>query len=439
MPLTRDSEAPRPDLRTLAAGLIISRVVLLGALYLALSGAEYSGDANILRDFAAEPLLILSGQTESHGQHPPLLPLLYGAPASIFQMLRLDSFIALRLPLILWETGAWLFLARAARPAESAQWPQSSSRLLMWIAILHPVGWMTSTVMAQDEVIGACLAAACLFCLAGRSWWFAAVVAGIGVVGGKIFLLILPVVLPILAPKSKRWVVALLAFSPIALAYVWVSLRAMAANNPMPLMGFSPGNFHGINAWALLTHLDAVPTALQRGPSMVLTLVSVVSIAYVIKTRIGTVELMVDARPVLALGLLSAGVLLVTFQLFYHVHSGYLMLLAPFLAASAFVSNRPILVMSVLYVISAWAVQFFHGLSKVAAAGSTLTGSDGKRRFLYLIEALPVQIPTPMLHIGAVAVCSIVGAIVTILVIQKATRCIEQDPEMHKKPLSHGW
>ena len=201
---------------------LVWQVLWLVAAYLASGGREYSDDvaATYLRYLDDPWMLFTDRHQEVFGAAvaSPLLPVEMAIWHGIFAPA--GDFVALRLTMLLHMLVAiGVGFATAFRgygtPHGRREW------LLAGIIAILPVAWITSVVTVQDDSIAAAWAAACLFSFVCCGPVCAAIVAGLGMFFGKIFLGLAIVGLWIASPGS-RWRIAGIgvAFGACLLAFL---------------------------------------------------------------------------------------------------------------------------------------------------------------------------------------------------------------------------
>src|SRR5262249_36645570 len=158
------------------------------------------------------------------------LPFLETALAWPLQLF-LPDFLSLRLTMIAYETflGGVFYLLLATLGLTERQ-----RRVCLAAYLLLPMGWMTSVVMAQDEVIAAvAFRLPLLLFLTGRQS-AAIVLCGIGVIAAKIFIGLELLVLIALADRRRLVWHVVIGFAPIVAVYGLMSLHSLVHGLPLP-------------------------------------------------------------------------------------------------------------------------------------------------------------------------------------------------------------
>lgn|GEM_PF-2282072 len=364
------------DLAVLLTALVVVRCVMLFALGGLCDASEFTDDWNWHIAVSERPLMLIQGETLSHGQHPTLLPIILSPFLRAWRSLLADfyavratwiSFEVLALFLVWWS--ALYHLGRRMRILTFA----------MWIA--SPVAWMTTVVMAQDEIVAAAWLAAVLLLLTRKRFALAIGVCALGVAAAKIYLA-LPLLALIVCLRSPSFFRRLgLGVALAGGPYVVSALLAVAGNNPLPLVGFWPAAPFGVNAWALVS--TAMAPAIAGALSGALVICALTGIALYSRT--------IHAPPQLLAIRTSEAMLCASFWLFYHVNPEYYVLPAMLIALRLRSLRAAIAYHCALSLF--WFVNFFYG---VACYTRTGTGS-GKQPFVALYGAL-FAFPPEALH-----------------------------------------
>jgi hypothetical protein len=368
------------------AVFVFSRLLVMYAVGLATGGREFTMDVGMHQGMAEAPLGPLLGQPYEEGQHPPLLGLMEAAFYCPLHRV-FPVFYAMRLIYILWEAVGALFCVMTLRLASA----NGLHRLLGLLALLIlPAGWMSSAVMAQDEVIaGAVLAAALWFFFSGRAG-LSAFLCGMGVAGGKVFLL-LPLAAFVVFSGGLRGSLRTAAFGagPVVFFYGWAAVAAAVTGASLPLVGFTPPNVFGTSVWTLAGGVFGFGLEFMRRASVGLSALVLAAVFIYVYRRNGTQRLSATAMAALS------GVLLIWFfNLFYHVNPEYYALLVP--AAVLLVGSWKKLLMLLAVYSAPWAVNFFYGVAGALSEG----GGGSKGAFVALYEALFSSPPGSMLTIA---------------------------------------
>jgi len=357
--------------------LLAFRLLLLVLLGTFVEEREFTDDVDMLQEIARHPFKLLIGHSR-YAQHPPLLGFVEAvlfAPVAVFA----NDFNNYRITLILYELlgGALLWYALSLYP-ESAT---PRMRLLLASAyLLLPSQWMSSVVMAQDEIIACVFILAILACLASRRYSAALFVAGFGVAAGKIFILLLLFPLLALLPSPKLWKRMVIGVIPVALAYAVQFLGAFSWVDQVPLASFHPAAPFSISFWTWLTPLLGISVAhtlrisgtLGLTASVVLTLVAIFLWEDVDLKKESSSQRLTEN-----LAALFYAVLAWFFVFFYHVNPEYLTLLS-----ACVLLMRPgvaFLLAHAALCTLAWMVNFAYGIDKSLTSTKAL---HGKAKFV---------------------------------------------------------
>ncbi len=378
-----------------AGCLLLSRLLLLAALYAITGGHELSNDTPMHMGMIRQPLSVLLHSIPEYAQNPPLLPFLETVAGYPLQ-LRLNDFLSLRLVMIGYETvlGLLFFLLLNA-----LKLPAGHRRLCLWGFLLLPMGWMTSVVMAQDEVIAA-VAFVLPVLLWVRGYERAAILAcGIGVIAGKLFIGVELLSLIALS-DSRTWIRrACLGFSPVVLTYGVMTLYQLSTRHPLPLVGFRPDPSYGINFWIVLKTYANVDLR-SIGPYSGVAALLVSMLAPVLAWRTGVHR----SDPSLVVVTVSTS-LMWFFALFYHVNPEYLIMTLPLMLATAV--SRADAWACVLLAVLPWAGKFFQNAVFMSKADLT----PGKQIALRYFHAIFQSDPAAWLLACQIAVSVLLFAV----------------------------
>ncbi len=390
-------------------GLVCTRVLLLVVLARWTGGVEFTGDVATHWSLVSNPAQLVVGHTERFGQYPPLLPFLeaaIAAPASWF----LPRFHALRVTYILYEGLASFFLCLAFR----ALGARGISRLavLGLLLALWPMGWMTSTVMAQDESIATCWLMLVYWLLATGRARAALLACSLGVVAAKVLLVLPLLALLGLLPGLRVRERLLLGLGPATAVHGAVVLASMARGAPLPMAGFIPRPDFGVNFWSLVMFRGGLPPTLAATVS---ALFAGTMLGYLLRlasrvpgtSRVGPGK----DRGVRWQAGVTAASFLWSFALFYHVNPEYYLL--PFyclaLAGWDLVPRSGIALASV----TPWLVNLVFGATHLAGSGRVAHWPDVARSALSAVATAG-----GVLHPASV----LINSVVTLWLAVAATR-----------------
>ncbi|MFC1731284.1 hypothetical protein ACFL6I_13230 [candidate division KSB1 bacterium] len=230
---------------------IVSRIVLLAVVGNFVGGHEFSDDVAMHIDLIGSPLQILAGNTEQYGQHPPLLPLMESIVAQPFRLFFSD-FYSIRMMTIVYEAVLALFVWLTL---QALQIGPGTRRLLSAALIFLPVGWMTSVIFAQDEVIGAAFVAAAAWLLLHKRMSAAIILCSVGIAAAKIFLALPLFALLVFNTGTSLRKRLTYGIVPFAAVYTWVWVMSVIKNTHPPLAGFNPDISFGVNLWPYIQEI----------------------------------------------------------------------------------------------------------------------------------------------------------------------------------------
>ncbi len=364
---TASSVTPVHRMLLLAAAFILSRIVIVLIVGLLVGGHEFTDDVNEHMMMVRNPFGALLGQSDPYTtQHPPLL----GAAEAIFSyplQLFMTDFYAIRISYAIYEALCavffWLTLCRLVESPKVRLW-------CMLALAAFPVGWMTSAVMAQDEVIAAFFLVLVMWLTTLGKPKTALMVCGFGVAAAKIFLFLPLIVLIAGSAKRSTWLKHSLAgLSPVVIVYAWTFLITKLHTGGAPVVDFVPKNAFGANIWVVLCNEPVISPGFARIFTGILGLAAAITpVAIAAAQRL-------DFSPE-RVRFLFAAAMLWFFQIFYHVCPEYYVIAAPAVLL-AFRSFRGILFAGLTLSLP-WAVNFFYGVNNAIAAGAT----SGKRVFV---------------------------------------------------------
>ena len=346
-----------------AGVLLVFRLVLAVAAGVASGWGEYSDDVSFQLTFINDPLALLLGQdvAEDAGYLPPFPPLLpivlwlFSTPTLTLIGGAAGAFLATRITFAVFEAAAlWLTRVAMRSAGRSPRAVQFGSAL--WL--VAPIGWMTSSVMSQQEALAAAFAALVCALVASRRFGLALLACGVATVAAKVYFLVPIAGLIVIGPWGVRAVAwrALLAFGPIVLAYSLAATQWASAGR-IGLASFTPQVEPSINAWGLVPMIHDVGDETLKRVSAIVALLLGLLPAVVWKLRARREGRAADGPE--ALRVLVAQFLWV-FASFYLVSPEYLLLAVPGLLV-VLRTRASIAVVGVLLTIP-WATNFAYGV-----------------------------------------------------------------------------
>lgn len=366
------------ELTLFVMAVLLSRSLLLIFLGAALDGREFTDDIDMLQEIARHPLQLLTGETK-YAQHPPLLGVvewIFFEPVDLFT----NDFYNLRIVLIFYDVVAAALLWLALNGSEVTR----RERILLGLTyLILPSQWMSSVVMAQDEVIAAAFLVGVLLCVSKGQNISALLVASLGVAAGKIFIILPLIALILLLPTPSIVKRLVLGSLPMILAYGVQFFSTVTRIEDVPLASFQPTAPFSVSLWvwlSLLLNLNVVETL--RYSTILGLLASLVPIALVLLRRYRSntnseqVEISTDK-----VAALFYSVLAWFFTFFYHVNPEYLTLLS---ICALLMRPRPaFLVAHVTLTGVAWLVNFAYGIVRVT---ESTRQAQGKAKFAKLYQ-----------------------------------------------------
>lgn len=362
------------------AGFLLVRLVVLVTVALLVQGREFTDDVPMHLRMARHPLAGLQGLAGQDSQHPPLL----GLAEAIFVrplLLLMPDYYAVRLAYLAYELLTalvfWWVLARVVPTVRARLWPAAAFAV-------NPMGWLSTVVMAQDEIIAAFMLIMVVWLHLSNRPRAALAVCGLGVVAAKIFLLA-PLLVLVLVPGRERLLERVIwGGAPVAGVTAWAFLGTLSRGGQAPLMGFSPGNAFGVNIWVPLAGWLGLDGRSARLWSSVATLAAILALILAVKAR----RVLPDGR--LMVGLMAAALLWV-FVCFYHVNPEYYVMVAPLLLL---LYPRPAATTCVTLILTLpWLANLFYGLRNATQAGAP---SSPKSVFLELYASMFSVDPAPL-------------------------------------------
>lgn len=335
-----------------------SRLALLIALRLITHGHELANDVSMHMDMVRSPLSVILYTIPAYEQHPPFLPFLEAVIAYPLQRFTSD-FLAIRCLMISYEIALGYIFYRLLQILSFSKLKRASC-IVAFICL--PTGWMTTTVMGQDDSIAACAFLLPLLFYVKDRKRIALLLAGIGVIAAKLFVILelinlIPLTRFQKKPRKLGQIIkpALIGFSPIIAVYGIIAISRLKHAQPLPLLGFRPDPYFGTNFWMVL----------QRQAGINLHKVSALS---------GFIALLAATIPSVLLTLRRGGkvshrdIILCTgcgtllfFSLFYHVEPEYFTIVMPVLLLGAETVTDAVSLSLIAFVV--WAGKFFQNAS----------------------------------------------------------------------------
>jgi hypothetical protein len=394
--------------------LILSRISIVLLLGFLVSGKEFTYDVDMHTIMVKAPFDMLTGQA-ARTQHPPFLPVMEAITVIPFQNMT-SHFYSFRFGFVFYEVlGSFFVLLAIGRLSfnKKEKWWTMEALLLL------PIGWITGTVMVQDEVISYFFMAVIVWLVVNKNYLAAILVCSLAVLAAKIFFLVPLLALIMVSPWSNIWVRSIAGFSPIVFVYSWVILMYFGIDGHIPLLGWSPNPIFTINMWAPLHTIFGLDLVKARNFSILLTLIAGCAPLFLLWIKDRT------ANPWKMTAVFTAMFLWV-YIFFNHVNPEYYIILLP---QALIIFRSKIEKTGLVILMSApWAQNFFWGVEYAAKSGKY----QGKKIFIDAYNAIFPQVdPSNMvtLSIFVISASTIVMAII-------ATKKLFEEKETIEKSCS---
>ncbi len=229
---------------------IVARAVITGVLFVLTSGEEVASDVRFHHMVFDQPFAVLQGLADlTVSSYPPLQGVLEWPLFHAFTLV-MPEFVAFRLMFSLIELVAFIVMLAVL---DRVELPRGIRLLIVALFIIGPHQLLTSSVFVQDEVICQLFVVLAAWYLVQGRKSMALVMLGLGVLTGKIFLIL---------PMFYLTVFHRPFFSRVAWtdAYAWVLVLgvyglnvfwALSNEGNVPFVGFSPEPNYGSHYWTL--------------------------------------------------------------------------------------------------------------------------------------------------------------------------------------------
>jgi hypothetical protein len=296
---------------------ILLRSGLLVALYMLSHGAEFTSDTWVY-NLGLHPLSVITFATDaSLYSQPPLFPIAL-APLAIILSRITNEFLASRISYTIIEFT--MFITMAILLVRSDEIKPKAKRAIMTILAISPLGFMTGTVMRQEEAIVALFTVITLLLVrSGRIKW-ASLVVTLGVFTGKIIFGLVFIALLMVA-RNKRQVFYWGVIPTIILAGLY-SLTGYLITGKAPFLGFAPTAVQFCSS----TFRFILYYIWMTGPFMKWLSLGLLAMAFVILWPFLS-KAKLDDFPISLLL-----VFCILFLIFYHVNAEYYIFALPLLA-----------------------------------------------------------------------------------------------------------
>jgi len=296
---------------------ILLRVALLIILYKLTGGNEFTSDTFVF-NLGLHPLSVLTFASDaSLYSQPPLFPIAI-SPLVLILSAMTNEFLAPRLCYTLIELC--MFLVMAVYVARADEFELKSRRAIMTILAISPLGFMTGTVMCQEEAIVALFTAILLLVVRNGRYRLACLIVILGILTGKILFGIAFVGLLFVARNKRR--IIYFGILPVMIILSLYSLLGYRITGAIPFLSFSPTGIPFCSSvFNLLLYLVPMSGPFMKWASLTILVVSF-AILWLFLKRTDS-----DDFPVVQLVVFCA-----LFFIFYHMNAEYYIFALPLLA-----------------------------------------------------------------------------------------------------------
>jgi hypothetical protein len=366
--------APLREALVFLVVLLLVRVVLVAGVGAFVEEREFSDDVDNQLEMIADPWMILRGDAkERYRSYPPLLPLAQAVFTVPLQWIGVSDFYAFRVACIAYEMLLALFVWLAVRGD-----PPRKRRIAMGCLVLLPAGWVTTAIFGQDEVIAAAFLGATVCALSSGRPLTALGLCGLGVVAGKIYLLLPLLALLLLLERPGLRARLVVALGPVVLVQGAVVVVAWASGTPTPLADWVPRAHHGVNLWPWVSlQLGWTAADARSFTAPIAVAAALAPLGWAWRER--------GSQAARSAAIVSAAMLSAVFAAFYHTTPEYFVLLTPLVLYAS--DDARLLSLTALAGASAWAANAFWA----AHTSAQMSGAPGKQALLGLYtQWLPI-------------------------------------------------
>lgn len=246
---------------------IIFRIFLIGFEYRVTGGSEFAMDKWNFT-LGLEPFSVLTFENDKSGySQPPLYPLAI-APFAIPLNAICGDFLAPRITYTILELIAFLIMILFL--AKSYFLKNSNKFYILLILCFSPLGFMTGSVMKQEEAIVMVFTAAVLLAWRLGSVRLMAILTFLGIITAKILFGVVFLAL-LMLDKNKRQVI-LWGLIPSVLFLTIYSIIGFIITGTIPFIDFSPETVKFCSTiYSLLLKYTSVSAPAMKWPSLLLT------------------------------------------------------------------------------------------------------------------------------------------------------------------------
>jgi hypothetical protein len=345
----------------LGGALLATRIAIATGVAMLTHGREFTDDTHLHLEYAAHPLSRLLG-TITNPPYPPLQGLLQAASVGVLRPF-LGDFLALRVAFSFFEAAALSITLTTLRMLSVSA---SVRRGLALVMILAPVGWMSGSIMCQEEAIGMTFVAGAILAEVSGRRHITLLLLSLGVVTGKVFFIFPLSVLFLLSPRLRLARRLYWAATPLAVTY-----GSMAA--VLLLTGRAPERFRlsvfGVNVWTFLRLQFPLSQQFCEGGAVVAIGLAMGVIFFLARKA--------SDSPARGVATLSVA-LCASFLLFLHTNPEYYLMVLP-AAVVLFPRIGPAALLAMLLSVP-WSTNFVDGVANAVR----LPAANGKAVFVQL-------------------------------------------------------
>jgi hypothetical protein len=382
---------------------VVFRIALLFILYKVSGGSEFTSDIFVF-NLGLHPLSVITFSTDaSLYSQPPLFPLLLAPFALILSQIT-TQFLASRISYSALELIAFLLSALYLSKSEIRE-PKFRRSVLLFQAF-SPIGFMTGTIMCEEEAIVAIFTVLVLLAVQADRVKLASFLVILGLLAGKILFGI--VFVPLLFLRNHRKDVINYGILPALALMAFYMIIGYRVTGVIPFLGFSPGGIPFCSSiFNIILYFVPLSGPFMKWASLVL-LASVLCLLYL---KIKSLER--DKFPFILLIVFCA-----MFVVFYHVNVEYYIFALPLLAISPYLSNYKkkrgiISAANILLGISAWGYAVSYGLRIYSLGGSDSSHSKDIALAVYkrLLGFMPLPVFEISLLVSTILMLGVIGVI----------------------------
>jgi hypothetical protein len=345
---------------------IIFRIGLLIILYMLSGGAEFTSDIWVYY-LGLHPLSVVTFATDaSLYSQPPLFPIALAPLAMILSRIT-NEFLASRISYTIIEFT--MFVAMAILLIRSDEFKPKAKRAIMTIMALSPLGFMTGTVMRQEEAIVGLFVVLVLIAVRCNRIKWASLAVILGIFTAKIIFGL--VFIPLLMKSRNKRQVFYWGIIPALIIAGLYSLTGYLITGKAPFLSFAPTEVQ----FCASTFRFILYYVWMTGPFMKWLSLGLLAVAFMALWPF-LKNTALDDFPILLLL-----VFCIFFLIFYHVNTEYYIFALPLLAIIPYLPefkfSRPVfIILHFLFGIVSWGYGIVFGI-RIYSEGSSI-GSYSK-------------------------------------------------------------